>query len=628
MNLRHYLSASALFLALASLAIIAPSCTREESTPYCPDTSDTSRKGFDYTAPAQSCASSPLPFCSALTPDDGSGNCQPTDFTLEETDIDTIQTALNNGQISCQWLIEEHIHLILQHDLQLTDNAPPRNAIVTLNEHALQTAKKLDAHQHCQQELAGPLHCIPFVIKTNYASTEVPTTNGSFALLDAQSLVDAHTVERLRSAGAIMLASTSMDEFAQGIHGISGRSGRTGNAFNTRFNAGGSSGGAAVAVASNFALAGLGTDNCASLTVPAAYNGLVTMRPSLGLVSTGGIYPSNQVDVVAGPMTRSVTDLAKILDILVQKDPLDPHHCEDTRILPRTYTDSLKPDGLQGKRIGIVRAFSEDTNDWDRLPFDGADATTSAHFETFFDELRSQGATIIDDITLSQFQGRRYSSGTAPLVDKFLSKTQHGADSFHALCESELFSKHVWASKSDCLKSSRLTSSAFTSNLETGRAAYRKNQDYVESVMDELELDALVYPADALGTARTSGSKANCILPSVTGLPTIAVHAGHSAANNLPIGMLFTARMYDEPGLFEIAYAYEQATQYRRAPELPPDSPLADFTPAHIAAFNQLHHDIARKSFDDVLKNGGKFDLNSTRFTEIARQILQNQPSQ
>lgn len=609
-------------LTLAAALIFAYACDRHDDVDCSDETVSDPNATFDFTAPTKTCASKPTVFCSALTTNQLEPDCQPADFELEETDISTIQTALQNGQINCQWLIEEHIHLILKHDLQISNGAPPRNSIVTLNKDAIQTAKNLDAHQHCEQKLAGPLHCIPFVVKTNYASTEVPTTNGSLALLDAQPDFDAHTVDRMRRAGAIMLASTSMDEFAQGIHGISGRTGRTGNAFDTRANAGGSSGGAAVAVASNFALAGLGTDNCASLTAPAGYNGLVTMRPTRGLVSTAGIFPSNQVDVVSGPITRSITDLAKTLDILVAKNPKDAHHCTETRQIPQTYTASLKTDGLRSKRIGILRDLSKNANDWDRLPFDGADAATTAHFNAFFEELKAAGATVIDDITLPNFKGRRYSSGTGALVDEFLAKTHNGARSFQAICESGLFSKHVWDNKKDCLNSARHSYNSIMSNIDEGRAVYKTNRQYVESVMDELKLDALVYPTDALGTARPAGSKANCILPSVTGLPTITVNAGY-APNNLPVGMAFTARNYDEPKLFEIAYAYEQATHHRRAPVLPTTPDIENFTPDHILNFNQLHQSIARKSFDEVLKNGGKFDLNGPRFTDIARPFIE-----
>ncbi|MFU8802933.1 MAG: amidase [Bradymonadaceae bacterium] len=544
--------------------------------------------------------------------------CIAVDFEIRETTVSDIHAGLLGGDFDCEWLLKRFHQEIFEQDLRVSSVQPPLNAFVTLNPAALETARRLDGYQRCEGELAGPLHCVPFVIKTNYGSKEVPTTNGSWSLAEAQPNFDAFVVDQLRHAGAVMMGSTNMDEYARGIHGISSRGGKTGNAFDTRNNPGGSSAGSGVAVGANMAVAGLGTDNCSSLTIPAAYNGLFTIRSSFQLVSTRGIFPSNRNDAVSGPMTRTVTDLARFFDTMAAINPRDTAHCEKS--MPRTSMEetALRLDGLEGKRIGIVRDFSENSNDWDRFPYEGGSEEDAAHFASFFEELEGLGATIVDDIELPGFNGNRIGSGSGIDVDRYLENTGGGVTSFEDLCKRKLYPMFIWESEDDCLRAAKQSVSNLESNIERAREAYEKNRRYVEGILDELELDALVYPADARGGAEVRASKANCILPSVTGLPTISVHAGHDP-RGLPVGMLLTARMYDETTLFEMAYAYEQATLHRRAPDRPTAAEAPGFD---VERFNTVHDAIGRKVFDDILGTGAKFDLNGSNFSEIVRDVL------
>lgn len=571
---------------------------------------------FDYDGYRAECSTDgEMPeFCGPST----SADCVEPDFELEEATVADIHSALLSGTISCEWVVHEYKRRTLWHDLWMGDGTPPLNAFVYLNESALNTARMLDDYQRCEGELAGPLHCAPFVIKTNYASREVPLTNGSFALLEVEPNFDAFTVERLRGAGAVMLGSTAMDEFASGAQGIGGRSGKTGNAYDQSLNSGGSSAGSAVAVASNLAVAGLGTDNCSSLTIPASYNDLFTMRSSHQLVSTAGIFPSNRLDAIAGPMTRTVRDLALFFDAMARFNPHYGPHCNGEVIRSESYLDYLDPQGLQGKRIGILRALTEDPEN-SRYPFSGASQNVEEHYEAFFRELEDMGVVLVDDIDLDELPLGRRGSGSGYDVEKFLDDTVGEVSNYEDICDTGLYSHSVFPTKDRCLQRAGQTARQLESNVESGLELYRSNREYVESVLDELELDALLYPADRRGTPRPQYTGTNCILASVTGLPTVVVPSGH--VDGLPVGMSFTARMFDEKTLFEIAYAYEQATEYRQ----PPEMPLLDGTPPlDLQTFNQLHYDLGWAAFEEVLRDHDRYDLTASVFADIAREVLED----
>ena len=570
--------------------------------------------GFDYQYQGSCTSAEEQEFCGPFS-DADPASCVEPEFEIEEVTVARIHQALQEGEISCEWLTGRYIERVLWHDLRMTGTAPPLNAFVTLNEQALETARALDDFQRCEGRLAGPLHCAPFVIKTNYASTEVPVTNGSHALREARPNFNAFVVERLRRGGAITLGSTTMDEFARGAHSISGRSGRTGNAYNTRYNPGGSSSGSAVAVSANFAVAGLGTDNCSSLTVPAAFNGLTTLRSSHRLVSTAGIFPSNQLDAVAGPMTRTVEDLALFFDSMVDFNPRDRNHCSQTMPREESYASALDAQGLEGKRIGILRSMPQD----DRFPFEGGNQEIQDHYLEFFEELRGLGAEVIDEIELPGLPLERSSSGMGQEVNRFLANTSGGVADVDELCDTELYSFSTFESKRDCERFNSRSDRNLASRIESGMEEYESNRSYVESVLDELNLDALVYPVDGGGAPRITGLRSNCILASVTGLPTIVVPTGFTNAG-LPVGMSFTGRMFEESTLFEIAYGYEQGTMHRRPPVM---QSVEGELPLNIEEFNRIHLEIGERAFDEVLREQSRFDLTHSLFTELVREVLQ-----
>ncbi len=547
-----------------------------------------------------------------------SGDCVEPDFEIEETTVADIHTALEDGEITCQWLTQRYLDRIVWHDLFMEDGMAPLNAFVHLNEAAVETAKMLDDYHQCEGELAGPLHCVPFGIKTNYASDEIPVTHGSLALLDPQPTFDAFTVERLRNAGAITLGSTTMDEFAAGAQGLSGRSGKTGNPYNTDHSSGGSSAGSGVAVASNLAVGALGTDNCSSLTIPASYNNLYTMRSSHQLISTQGIFPTNRLDAVAGPLTRTVEDMALFFDEMATFNPDYGAHCRQGIEHDADYTEALNEDGLQGKRIGILEFVGNE--DDSRAPFGPAGAELRAHYDDFFDELILEGAQLVEDIEIRDLDINRRGSGSGYDANRFLEQTEGGVSDYEELCDTELFSQAVFDDKDACNNRGDQTANQLESSLESGLEQYRDNRSHVESILDEHNLDAIVYPADRRGPPREARTSTMCVLSSITGLPTVVIPTGF-ANNGLPIGMSFTARMFDDSMLIEMAYAHEQATDHRAPPQLPE---LEGEPPIGIQDFEDVHYDMGYTAFDEVLRDNDKYDLEAEVFADIAEQVLRD----
>lgn len=270
---------------------------------------------------------------------------------LESATIKSIHNAIQHHQITCFNLVNTYIDRIKKYNLSAKTLAPI-NAWSEINPSAIVQAQQLDAAFKNSGQLSGSLHCIPIILKDNIDSFDTTTTSGSYALLGSQPIRDAFLVGKLRNAGAIILGKGGMDEFAWGMIGISSRSGRIGNAFNPNKNPGGSSGGPAAAVSASFALLGIGTDNSGSIRIPAAFHGLVGLRPSTGLISQQGIFPMGNLDGTAGPIARTTEELTILLDIIAKPDPQDPKTFDIPRV--KTYKEFLNMNGLINKRIGIV----------------------------------------------------------------------------------------------------------------------------------------------------------------------------------------------------------------------------------------------------------------------------------
>ncbi len=555
--------------------------------------------------------------------DDGAGDAcdDDGDFRWAESSIADIHRVIRSGDLSCEEVVEGFLRRIAAHDLDVDDGAPI-NAFVMFNEDVRADARRLDAQFAERGSLVGPLHCAPIVIKTNYDSTDTTTTNGTFALEDTRGTRDAYALEQMRERGAILIGSTSMDEMADGVHGISGRHGRTGNAYDTTKNPGGSSAGSGAAVAASFAVGGTGTDSCGSLIIPAGYHGLVTMRSTIGLVSMRGVFPGGFLDTVAGPLARSVSDVAHLLDAMAVRNPIDVRHRLPTWRRPDSFTDHLDPDGLADRRIGVLRKLAAETGDIYREPFTGGNAATHRVWARAFDDLERLGASTVENVRLPAFDEDRYQSGKVGAINRHLSRAEGPVSSYAEMCRTDRFSRHTFEDVDACLKRSREGSLWPLGEIPDGLLGHSENAAHIESVMDKLELDALVLPMDSYGAAQQSAVKPNCIETAVSGLPAIVVPSGYSSTDPaMPIGLMFIARRFDDSALIEIAYAYEQGTRWRRAPSLAAES--AEQARLDLERANDMRRELGWTAYESVLRNGAKFDLTHQRFRSITEQVLE-----
>src|SRR5688572_29385468 len=239
-------------------------------------------------------------------------------FDVMEKSIEDLQRAMQAGEVTSRQLVDAYVARIEAYDKQ----GPALNAIVALNPRAREAADLLDA-ERASRGPRGPLHGIPLLVKDNYETVEMPTTVGSIALATFHPIRDAFQVQRLKAAGAVILGKTNMHEFAAGITTVGSHFGQTKNPYDLGRNPGGSSGGTGAAVAANFAAGGMGSDTCGSIRIPASLNNLFGLRGTMGLSSRDGIIPLAITQDIGGPLARSVTDLALMLDATVGFDPAD-----------------------------------------------------------------------------------------------------------------------------------------------------------------------------------------------------------------------------------------------------------------------------------------------------------------
>ena len=390
-------------------------------------------------------------------------------FPLEEATIHSIHFAIKQHQMTCEQLVNAYIDRIKKYNLS-AGKKPPINAIAKINLNVLDQAKQLD-REFAKGQFNGPLYCIPVLLKDNIDSYDSTTTSGSIAMLGNQPIEDAFLTEKLRKAGAIILGKGTMDEFASGISGISGGNGRTGNVYDTAKNSGGSSSGPATAVSANFAMIGIGTDNSGSVRIPAAFNGIFGLRPSTGLISQRGIFPRGNMDGIAGPLARTVEDLAIVLDVIAQPDPRDKKTINIPR--PKTYTAYLNQNGLRGKRIGIIRKISK-LDTFKDMPQD-----TQSVFQKSLKKMQEMGATIIPDIYLSELDlDRKFNeAGEREDINAYLASYPAVRKNYRDICESDR-TRVFGMNTKDCLKFVNKLPNKFGPQYDEALNIFKKNKIY------------------------------------------------------------------------------------------------------------------------------------------------------
>ena len=588
----------------------------QDVCPMVPDTNQLDTDGDGVGDACDTCPGQPNAYiteCPPQAPPSTPGQGDTLEWTL-----DSIHAELTAGRTTCEAIVQGHIDRILSHDLS-TEREAALNAFTVLNQGALERARALDASMAHTGELTGSLHCMPLVLKDIYAVQGLGLSSGILGLEGVRATGTGTLVRAMEQQGAVVLGLTAMDELSRGVYGISSRSGRVGNAYDPRRSPGGSSSGSAVAVSAGFAVAGMGSENCGSLTLPAAYNGLVTLKPTRGYLSMSGIFPSNYVDAVPGPMTRTVGDLARVLDAVAGPDADDPR--TDGVVRPASFVSQLSPDALQGKRIGVLRRYASQTQDTPEHPWEGAGAGGHRVYHDTIGRLRRLGATVIENVTLPELDTDRSSGSTPSMIRAFMPRwTDHSHAIIEQACDQQRYMKSSFDSPALCdawiSKIPGLGTSVYHDYLET-RGIER--HAYLRGVMDALRLDALLVPADAKGAVgRGYGADTPCRILSVTGIPSMVFLAGYEG--DFPVGMMLLGRRSDDPTLVGMAYAYEQSVGPRRPPELgpaQPEQPLGQGVDA--SAFNALRLKIARRAWRDVLKDEERWALDWRTFAKIVQ---------
>lgn len=483
-------------------------------------------------------------------------------INVSELTITDIHKAYKEGAYTSEQLVEAYLKQIELFDENI-------NAITTLNHNALAIAKELD-EEYKRTKVLRPLHGIPLIVKDNINTKGLPTTGGSLALQNFIPEEDAFIIDKLVKEGAIIIAKSNMAEWAfSAKHTESSTAGTTRNAYNLEYVPAGSSGGTASAIAANFGTIGLGTDTGNSIRGPSSHASLVGFRTTLGLISRSAIIPLYLRNDVVGPMCRTVEDATRVMEVMTGYDQNDPITKYSEGKIQENYQQFLQIDGLNGARIGVLRELSDDN----------PNPEINALFEQAIIDIKSQGAQIIDPIEIPDFSNLRQNQWCADFrkdVELFLATyvkndtvqtlediIRIGTKSEFAATRLAYFSKNIGRSPNpeiDC-------SDPYT---DVRRIAFRKA---IEDQMDALQLDAIIYPSWNHRPAKIElfdeeykGDNSQIIAPH-TGQPAFTVPMGFSS-ENLPAGLQFLGRMYDEATLIKLVYSYEQATKHRTIPKL------------------------------------------------------------
>lgn len=487
-------------------------------------------------------------------------------FDLLEATVADIHAAMTDGRVSAEELVDAYLDRIDAYDGEL-------NAILTLNDDARERARDLDTTLETDG-FVGPLHGIPTILKDNQNTHDMPTTAGSVPLADSRPSEDAFVVSRLRDAGAIVLAKANLQELSFGVDSISSLGGETRNAYDLDRRPSGSSGGTAAAVAANLGAIGTGTDTCSSVRSPPAFNCLVGLRPTNGLVSRTGIVPLSLTQDTAGPIARTVADAARMLDVMVGYDPDDPVTARGVDRIPEDgYATSLDSADLTGARIGVARQFFG-------LQEDGADEsdteTVTAVLDDAIGDLDAAGATVVDPIEVVDIDrlksARVVGYEFARDFDRYLSELE--APPYDSLTEIIATGEIAPAVQSRLDGADIFEGDAASLETNVGYLRRLKRQrelrDEVLSRMVDEDLDAVLYPPSTVPPVEIPNhqpfGEMNCELAAHTGLPAIVVPAGFTD-DGLPVGMELLGREFAEPRLFELAAAFEAETDHRRPPE-------------------------------------------------------------
>lgn len=473
---------------------------------------------------------------------------------VTEASIPELRAAMDAGRLTSVELVDAYLARIAAYD----DAGPMLNAVIATNPSARQDAAALD-RELADRGARGPLHGIPVLIKDNFDVAGMPTTGGSIALAEHMPLRDATQVRKLREAGAVILGKTNLHELAYGITTISSMGGQTRNPYALNRNPGGSSGGTGAAIAAGFAAIGWGTDTCGSIRIPASANRLFGLRPTKGLSSIEGILPLAHSQDAAGPIARTMIDLAIGLDATIGPDPDDPATAVlEGRPLPR-FVEADRPGALRGARIGVL------THYFGNAP---AEEPVNAIVRDALAVMADLGAELVD-VTIPGFD--EIMSGTSLIEQEFkwdladyLSRTPNPpVRGLTDILDRELYHPAVEAllRRADIREAPDSTAIA---EIQVRRDAAARA---VQAFMDENRLDALAYPTLRRPPAIIGdlGIGNNCQLSAATGFPALAVPAGF-AEDGVPVGFELMGRAFADEMLMAYGFEYERTLE-----RVPPD---------------------------------------------------------
>jgi len=504
-------------------------------------------------------------------------NATAATFDLASATIADINEAFDAGALNSERLVELSLARIAAYD----EAGPKLNAIMLLNPNAIETARALDAERLAKGR-RSPLHGIPVVLKDNFDTSDMPTTAGSFMLKGSMPPDDAFLVQQLRDAGAIILAKLNMSEFASG-DAMNSLDGAIYNPHDPRRTPSGSSGGTGAAIAAAYASVGLGTDTGGSVRGPSSANGIVGLKPTHGLLSRDGIIPLALSFDTAGPMARSVYDVAVALGVMTGVDSADAATAKSEGRFEKDYTQFLDADALQGARIGVARDFMESDEEVDWI------------MEAALEAIRDAGAEVVD-VELPEwlleargkfYRAIRYREFRSQVKDYLATTDAQYPKTLEDLVKQSktLTSRREdgvipnpgrWQLMLDELESGELTDYEY---LAVRDHALPLMRGIMGGLMEAENLDAIVYPTSPVRPGRVDpdpdpegapgSGKSPVILANLTGFPDLILPAGFTG-RGLPVSISFMGPAFSEPRLLGLGYAFEQVTKVRRLPVTTP----------------------------------------------------------
>lgn len=495
-----------------------------------------------------------------------------SDFELNEATVSSLREGMESEKFTARSIVEKYLARIKEIDGKL-------NSIIELNPDALAIADKLDEERKAGK-VRGPLHGIPVIIKDNIDTADkMMTTAGSLALVGSKPKQDSWVAQKLRDGGAIILAKANLSEWAnfrstRSSSGWSGRGGQTHNPYILDRNPCGSSSGSGVSVSANLCAIAIGTETNGSIVCPSSTNGVVGIKPTVGLWGRSGIIPISHTQDTAGPMARTVADAATLLGAIIGTDPRDEMTKSSENKSHADYTQFLDEKGLNGARIGIGRQFF------------GFHEKVDALMEQAIEDMKKQGAELIEIERVIPRDRELGSAGYNVLLYEF----KAGLNAYFerlgtnapvkSLADLIAFNK-ANADKEmpyflqEILEEAEAKGDLNTKEYQDALALMLRlnREEGIDKVMDEHKLDAIIaptggpsWPIDVINGDHFGGGSSSPAARS--GYPNITVPAGF--IHGLPVGISFFGRAWSEPTLLKVAYAYEQATGHRKAPELLP----------------------------------------------------------